>query len=232
MTIYYKATNARGESFGDPAIAWRSGRIVRDPAREAVTPRLCHPGLLHAATTPTEALTTYGVLTHPHRLFAVEPRGSILAADQNKVGCRAWKVDAELEPWRAYGPQGREVMALIDRAARLTADEAQRLRAARAAAGAAARDAAWDAARDAARDAAWAAARDAARAAAWDAAWDAARAAAWDAAWAAAGDAARNAAWDAAGDAARAARARVVRDLISDAHYRLLAGPWLEVIGE
>ncbi len=127
-----------------------------------------------------------------------------------------------------FGPQWGHVVALVRRAAVLTADEAQRL----VAAWVAARDAAWAAA-GAARDAAWVAARDAAWAAAGaagaaagaaGAAWVAAR----DAAWAAAG-AARDAARDAAG-------ALAVRDLIGEhgftqAHYDTLAGPWRTVIG-
>jgi hypothetical protein len=56
--------------------------------------------------------------------------------------------------------------------------------------------------------------------------------AAWDAAW----DAARDAAWDAARGAALAERdaalAELVRDLITDAQYRKLAGPWNSVVGE
>ena len=73
----------------------------------------------------------------------------------------------------------------------------------------------------AAWDAAWGAARGAARAAAWAAAWDAA----WDAAWGAALDAARDAVRD-------AALGLVTRDLISAAHYALLAKPWASVIGK
>ena len=130
-----------------------------------------------------------------------------------------------------FGPQWRAVVALVRRAATLTADEAERLlRAARGAAG----GAAWDAA----GGAAWGAAGGAARGAAWDAAWDAAGdaagGAAWGAAWGAAGGAAWVAAWDAAGDAARAV---VSWDLAVDdgpyttAHRDLLIGPWVEVCG-
>ena len=69
------------------------------------------------------------------------------------------------------------------------------------------------------------------------AAWGAARDAAWAAAWAAARDAAWGAAWNAARDAARAATrdaalGLVTRDLISAAHYALLAKPWASVIGK
>jgi hypothetical protein len=77
--------------------------------------------------------------------------------------------DAELGA--VFGPQWEAVVALVRRAAILTPDEGEALRAAR------------DAARDAGRVAAWVAARDAA----WDAAWNAARDAALDAAGDAAG---------------------------------------------
>ena len=73
--------------------------------------------------------------------------------------------DGELA--ETFGPQWEQIIALVRRAAEITAGDAEKL------------DAAWDAARDAA----------------WDAAWDAARVAAWDAAWVAARDAARVAAW-------------------------------------
>ena len=135
--------------------------------------------------------------------------------------------DADLE--MTYGPQWRDVVALVRRAAVLTPDEVERLAAAGAAAGDAAGAAAWDAA----WAAAGAAAGAAARAAAWDAAGAAARAAAWDAARAAAWDAAGAAAWYAAWDAARAL---VTRDLIgthgyTQAHFDTLIGPWNSVVG-
>ena len=66
-----------------------------------------------------------------------------------------------------FGPQWESIVALVRRAAVLTADEAKQL------------DAAWAATGDAAGDAAWAAARDAAWDAARGAAWCAAQGAAW-----------------------------------------------------
>ena len=132
------------------------------------------------------------------------------------------EMNFELPDLDVFGPQGVHVAALIERARRLTPDEASALGAARdAALGAAcgaARDAALDAAWDAARDAAWSAARDAAlggaRGGAWGGAWDAvweATCAAWDAAW--------------------SAVALVVRDLITTEDYDTLTRPWREVIG-
>ena len=112
-----------------------------------------------------------------------------------------------------FGPQWREIVALVRAVSGATQQQIVDL--------AAAWDAVWAAARAAAWDAARAAAWDAARDAAWDAARDAARDAAGDAVWAAAGD---------------AAGALTIRDLIStngypQAHYDLLTGPWRQVMG-
>ena len=116
-----------------------------------------------------------------------------------------------------FGPQWREVVSLVRRAAVLTEDEASRLAAARVAQRDAARVAERAAERAAARLAAWYAARVAAGTAAWDAAWDAAGTAAWYAARA-------------------AALALCVRDLIgqhgfAQQHYDTLTRPWRTVIG-
>ena len=108
-----------------------------------------------------------------------------------------------------FGPNWRQVVWLVRRAATLTTDEAKAL----AVVGAAA----------------WAAAGAAAGAAARAAAWDAARAAAWDAA--------RAAAWDAVGDAAWGAAAGIaIADLVGQHgldqdHIDTLTGPWVSVIG-
>lgn len=202
MTTYYKAVDAEARSFGDSEIVWRVGRIVRDPRPTPTRDGLCVSGLLHAATVPTEALTTHKAITWPFRLFEVEPRGAVRAApgEPHKVGCRAWKVVRELDPALALGPQGQQVLDLIERAKHLTEDEARRL------------------------GAAWVAA--------WDAAWYAAGYAAREAAREAARVAARYASWYAAGDAAwDAACALVVRDLITDEQFHILAGPWEQVMG-
>ena len=171
---YYKATDVEARSWGNAQIVWKVGRIVRDPADEQGWPtkRLCERGLLHAATVATEAMVSHATLAWPCRLFAVEARGTLVTSSDNphKVGCRAWKVTAELEAHEVFGPQGVEVVY---------------------AAWLAARNAAWLAARNAAWYTGWYAARNAARDAAWDAAWYAA----WNAARNAARDAARDAAW-------------------------------------
>ena len=135
--------------------------------------------------------------------------------------------DAELAG--VFGPQWREVVSLVRRAAALTEAEVAELEYTDVAARHPARDAAWRASWNAARGAAG----RAERAGSWNAAWDAA----WCAAWRATG----NAAGDAVGLAAgRAAWALVVRDLVgqygqyglTQEHYDVLTKPWASVIGK
>jgi hypothetical protein len=125
-----------------------------------------------------------------------------------------------------YGPQGRGVVALIDRVTALTGQELTNLAAAASAASTVyIRITAVRASRDAARAAGRAAAWDAAGHAAWIAvrdapAWDTAGRAAWCPEWGAAGAAAEE-----------AAGAIVCGDLVGERftheQYDLLAGPWL-----
>src|SRR5690606_7442620 len=116
-------------------------------------------------------------------LFLVKGVGRAMTATglPNKRAFLSVDVVEELPAHMVFGPQGELVVSLIERAARLTSDEAKQLSAAgaatwltaRAAAGAAARNAARDAA---ARIAAWGVARNAARFVVGDAAGDAAMA--------------------------------------------------------
>ncbi len=170
QTLFFKATRPDGTDFYtgtiDYGAALASGDTIRLDSDETEFPG---PGWLHLATVPTEC----DGMTWPCRLFEVEPVGEFHHDEDHphKIGCREVRVLRELPAHEAFGPQGEQVAALIERARCLTAAEIKRLHAA------------WDAARGAARDAAWNAARDAARGAARDAAWDAAWYAAWDAAW-------------------------------------------------
>lgn len=200
---YYKATRPDGTDFHagtiDYARALETGEVIRHPAKKMIR---------------DEPWTYLSVSVHPAnctgmewpcRLFRVEPVGRTLKAQlsESKRSCSALRVVEELPAHMALGPQGEEVVALIERCRSLTTEEGRRL------------DAAWDA-----WDAAWGA---------WDAwdAWDAA----WNAAWNAARNAARNAAWGAAWNAAwAAALALLTRDLISTEHFDLLYGPWREVM--
>ena len=225
-TTYYKAVRPDGTSFHDPSFRWvpesgpipGGGLLVSHPG---YLDRRSAAGYLSVSTVPTDCTG----LQWPCRLLALTPvRGRKVVTPEpelpNKRAASAWLVVDRLDPHLALGPQGPEVAAIIERAGRLTQEEAALL------------DAVWYEALNAAWDAAWYAAWDAA----WDAARGAARDAAWYAAWYAARDAARGAArgaaWYAAWDAARdAAIATVVRDLISPDVWQTLAGPWLSVTG-
>ena len=219
----YKAVRPDGASFHDPNFrwlpeGWKSGNpiptdwVVRHPNPGAKIEKSsgAHASrYLSVATVPTDCTG----FQWPCVLLEVEAVGQACLDDQHphKRRIYAARVIRELPAHEVFGPQGAEVVAILDRAAKLTAEEAKNLAAA------------WVAARDAAvaaRDAAWDAARDAARAAARDAAWVAARPAARDAA---------VAAWDAAWDAAVATLAR---DLITTEHHDLMIGPWRAVMGD
>ena len=202
---YYKAVRPDGGSFHDPAFRWATepGGVTEHgrPGRDV-------SGYLSVSTVPTDCTG----MSWPCRLLLVEPVGELWQPHTdgglpNKRAGHAFRTVRELPAHEAFGPQGVEVAALIDRATRLTAEEARAL--------------------DAARGAARGAARDAARGAALDAALDADRGAAWDAAWGAAWDAALDAAWDAG--------ALMLRDLIGTAytqeHYDIITGPWRKTIG-
>ena len=228
---YLKATTLDGGSFGNPAVKWRVGEITRDPT---TTSRrvLCQEGLLHAATIETETLITWrpDVALWPCRLFRIEPWSEFQEVSVwNGFG---W---AGARAWRVFGPQGREVAALIERlggldttaAGREVAALIERLRgldilrciscggnARRCASPAAAK-----AARREHRQAAWSGARDAAQ--------HAVRMAAGGVAPSQAGRALE----DFADFAAEAATALVVRDLISDEDYETLTFPWASVMG-
>ena len=142
-STFYKATRPDGTDFYSGMVLYEVGRTVRPndgvPRSKA---KLCHGGLLHAATVPTETLI---IGSWPCRLFVVDgkPVAGLDDEEPYKAGFRQLRVVEELPAWRVFGPQGREVVALIERAALLTVDELKRL------------GAAWDAARTAACDAAW-----------------------------------------------------------------------------
>lgn len=160
MTIYYKATRTDGTDFRtgtiDYAAALDSGNVLRHPDPDLTADASRY---LSVATVPTDCTG----FSWPCRLFEVEAVGDVAEDDRfpNKRRVAALRVVRELPAHEALGPQGAEIVALIDRVGRPTAGDA-----ALGAAWCAARDAAWYAAWDAARDAAW----NEARGAAWDAA--------------------------------------------------------------
>lgn len=163
MTTYFKAVRPDGGSFNDPNFKWATepGGVTTHPAFDRKAGDAS--GYLSVATVATDCTG----FAWPCRLLEVEPAGcQVWTPDKdglpNKRAGRAFRTVRELDAVDVFGPQGAYVAALLDRAVRITADEAKRL--------SAAWDAAWDAAGYAAGYAAWYAAGSAA----WDAAWYAA----------------------------------------------------------
>ena len=160
---YFKAVRMDGTDFHTGIVRWlppvgeplpEGGLIVRHPtARKRTTGKAVH--YLSVGTVPTDCTGT----GWPCRLARVErTRAAVWQPEPdalpNKAASWQWRVVEELDATLTLGPQGREVAALIERAARLTGDEVVGLATARATAWATAWVAAWVAARDAARDAA------------------------------------------------------------------------------
>jgi hypothetical protein len=155
---YYKATRPDGTSFYDGKTPWAVGETTTiEPADQLI--RLCSPDVLHASNTPSETLIGG---SWPCRLFEVT--GEAVVTSNHKYGFHNLTVTREIEAWRALGPNGQQVAALIVQADTVTPEQARQLRSAC--------DAAWYAAWDAARYVAWGAARYAAWYAAWGAAGD------------------------------------------------------------
>ena len=138
---FYKVTRPDGGSFHDPTVVYEVGKRVR-PKPHTGKRRLCGQGVLHASPTAAQAMR-YG--QWPCKVFEVE--GKPFLEEDDKAGFKQLRVVREVEPWQAFGPNGREVQAVLDRIAVCTSDEVEEL--------AAAWDAARAAARGAARDAAW-----------------------------------------------------------------------------
>ena len=142
---YYKATRPDGTDFATGKVLYQVGETT-----PPITDRLiiCERGY-HVADTP--AMTLVGG-SWPCRLYRVEVIGDPGAGSwsefhPHKGVYPSVRVIEELPAWKALGPNGEAVVALIERARTLTAEETLRL------------FAAWDAARYAARVAAWYAAR-------------------------------------------------------------------------
>ena len=156
----------------------------------------------------------------PGRLLSVEPVGFMWTPHPDsfprKRAARAWRVVGELPAWRLFGPQGRQVLDLIEQVRHPSSAQIEGLNAERQAA----LDAARLAGRYAGLDAAWRSAWNAGRLAGRHAALDAASHAAWDVAWCVA--------WDTTWDAVIG---WLVKDLIPVEDFRALTGPWESVMG-
>ena len=177
-------------------------------------PYCCTGAVLHASTVATETLVGDA---WPCRLFLVE--GEPVAEDGLTRGFFSLRVVEEIDPYLALGPNGAQVARMIEQSRTLKEDQASALRTTSVK-----RLDDWVEARDAARAAALEAALAAAAGAAGGTAW----ATTWYAEWGSERSAGRNTAAGAAGDAARGA---IVRGLISEEHYQVLAGRWESVMG-
>ena len=146
MTALYKAVRPNGTDFRTGTVQWAQvGEVVKHPTSE-VAVLGDSSTFLSVSADPTWLPGS----SWPLRLLRVEPVGDLIEVDEHKRGGVAFRVVEELPAHLRFGPMGEHVVALIDRAARLTRNEASKLNAAWDAAGAAA----WDAA----GAAAWAAA--------------------------------------------------------------------------
>lgn len=228
VVLYYKATRPDGTDFFsgtiDYAGALASGEVVRHP--KAGDP-VDHDASTYLSVSVSAADCTG--FRWPCRLFRVEPDDPRESGDYpSKRTCKSLRVVEELPAWQAFGPNGEQVVGIIEKASRLTTDQARRLAAAWAVARAAAyaayddRVAQWNARTDRekqyptlARDAAWAA--DARRPAAIAAALET--------------PITRRRALQLGAAAGGAAGACVVRDLITKEQFDILAGPWVSVMG-
>ncbi len=199
QTRFFKATRPDGTDFYTATVDYAAALESGEPLPELSGGEFPGTGWYHVGVQSTSCAG----MSWPCRLFVVEPVG-LEHVGAEKAGCRSLRVVEERPAHEVFGPQGVQVVELLNRCASLTAGEGRQMVAAMSAARSAARDAVWDAV------------------------WDAARVAAWDAVRVAAWDAVRSAAWVAAWDAAFAL---VVRDLISEEHYATLTGPWASVIG-
>ena len=209
---YYKATRMDGTDFYTGKIDYTRVPLPQMSGQGEFP----GAGWLHLATTPTECVGA----SWPCRLFEIEPDNYAQVyqdkSHPHKIGTTKAFVTREIESWKFFGPQGKEVVALVERAKKLSAEDCKKL--------------------DSALDSAWASAWDSARTSAWDSARDSAWASAWTSAWDSASASARTSAWDSAWTSALASAGLVSRDLIgkgkfTQEQYDILTIPWRTAIG-
>ena len=132
MTTYYKAVRPDGMDFFSGTVRWLppvgdpmpgGGVVVTHPTSRTRTDGGAD-GYLSVATVATECTG----MRWPCRLAVVEPtRAAVWTPDPGTLPSKRaswqWRVVAEIDAHQALGPQGPEVVAIIDRARMLTADE-------------------------------------------------------------------------------------------------------------
>ena len=130
MTTYYKAVHPDGMDFFSGKVRWlppvgeplpEGGLIVRHPT--ATTPSFGDDAAdyLSVSTEPANCTS----MQWPCRLARLEATDAAVwtpdaTALPDKRAAVVWLVTAEVDAWQALGPQGREVVAIIDRARMLT----------------------------------------------------------------------------------------------------------------
>src|SRR5579885_2058055 len=103
VSIFYKATRPDGTDFYSGTVLYEVGKRVHPRNRVSrEKAQLCGPGMLHAATVPTETLVGG---TWPCRLFAVEgkPVAGLDETHPHKAGFRELYVVEELPAWQVFG---------------------------------------------------------------------------------------------------------------------------------
>ena len=224
---FFKAVATDGTDFLTETVPWLPADGAPIPAGGWVVE---HPnpgevgswdasGYLSASTAETDRTG----FQRPGRLLSVEPVGAMWTPYPDSFprvrAAHAWRVIGELPAWRVFGPQGRQVLDIIEQASHLTSTQVEDLAAA------------WRAAQDSDQGAALVAARDTAHDASQGAAQDAARHAALDAARHTARHADRgtaHTAWNAGWDVVLGLLAK---DSIPVEDFRALTGPWESVMG-
>ena len=153
QTRFFKATRPDGTDFYTATVDYAAALESGEPLPELSGGEFPGTGWYHVGVQSTSCAG----MSWPCRLFVVEPVG-LEHVGAEKAGCRSLRVVEERPAHEVFGPQGVQVVELLNRCASLTAGEGRQMVAARSAA----RDAAMDAVRDAAWDAAWDAVRSAA----------------------------------------------------------------------
>lgn len=127
-SIMYKAVGLDYTSHaGRPrtTLHWDVGSIVTHPGSKSMIRHDDPSTYLWLDVKPDETLGL--VQPWPCRLLEVEPLGDVIDWHRDIPCVLQVRVVREIEAWLALGPQGEYVAALIDRAKRLTRQEAQKL---------------------------------------------------------------------------------------------------------
>lgn len=147
QTRFFKATRPDGTDFYTATVDYAAALESGEPLPELSGGEFPGTGWYHVGVQSTSCAG----MSWPCRLFVVEPVG-LEHVGAEKAGCRSLRVVEERPAHEVFGPQGVQVVELLNRCASLTAGEGRQMVAARSAAW----NAVMDAVRSAARDAAFA----------------------------------------------------------------------------